>query len=223
VTSTCRSGRVQRVRQQRALQRISGSVQPDPRPVVFPTAAPNLEPRDDIWPTETAPVFRRREEGVELVQLRWGFPPARPKGAPVINFRSEDRRFPKGRCLIPASHLFEFTGTKSPKSKWKFTKAGEDWFCFAGLWRPMPDGAGEAFTLLTTEPGIDVAPIHNRQMVVLDRPEWLAWLDLTRPESELLRSLPAGSLAVEQVRRPHGAIGSVARPQTPCRNGSGRN
>lgn len=38
-------------------------------PVVFPTAAPNLEPRNDIWPTETAPVFRRREEGVELVQL----------------------------------------------------------------------------------------------------------------------------------------------------------
>ena len=61
----------------------------------------------------------------------------------------------------------------------------------------MPDGAGEAFTLLTTEPGPDVAPIHNRQMVVLDRPDWLAWLDLSRPESELLRPLPARSLAVE--------------------------
>jgi putative SOS response-associated peptidase YedK len=72
-------------------------------PIVFPTAAPNLEPRNDICPTETAPVFRRRANGAELVQLRWGFPPARPKGAPVINFRSEGRRFPKGRCLIPAS------------------------------------------------------------------------------------------------------------------------
>src|ERR1044071_2531701 len=53
--------------------------------------------------------------------------------------RSEGRRFPVGRCLIPASHFFEFTETKSPKTKWKFTKAGEDWFCFAGLWRPMAD------------------------------------------------------------------------------------
>jgi putative SOS response-associated peptidase YedK len=88
-------------------------------PIVFPTAAPNLEPRDDTWPTETAPAFRRRDHGVELVQLRWGFPPARPKGAPVINFRSQGRRFPKGRCLIPASHFFEFTGTKAPKSKWR--------------------------------------------------------------------------------------------------------
>jgi putative SOS response-associated peptidase YedK len=45
-----------------------------------------------------------------------------------------------------------------------------------------------------------LAPIHNRQMVVLDRSDWLAWLDLSRPEAELLRPLPAGSLSVEQVR-----------------------
>lgn len=64
----------------------------------------------------------------------------------------------------------------------------------------MPDGAGDAFTLLTTEPGPDVAPIHNRQMVILDRSNWLAWLDLTRPEAELLRPLPAESLIVEQIR-----------------------
>jgi putative SOS response-associated peptidase YedK len=167
-------------------------------PLRWPAEAPNLEPRDDIWPTEPAPVIRRREDGVELVQLRWGFPPV--KGAPVINFRSEAQYFPIGRCLIPASHFFEFTRRKRRMSKWKFTKVGEDWFCFAGLWRPVPDGAGEAFTLLTTEPGPDVAPIHNRQMVVLERGDWLAWLDLTRPEAELLRPLPGGSLAVEQVR-----------------------
>jgi putative SOS response-associated peptidase YedK len=45
-----------------------------------------------------------------------------------------------------------------------------------------------------------VAPIHDRQVVVLDRADWLAWLDLSRPESELLRPLPGGSLVVEQVR-----------------------
>lgn len=170
-------------------------------PVRWPTSAPNLQPREDIWPTEMAPVIRHLEDGTnEFAQLRWGFPPGRPKGAPVINFRSEGRKFPKGRCLVPASHFFEFTGAKSPKSKWKVTKAGEKWFCFAGLWRPMPDGAGEAFTLLTTEPGLDVAPIHDRQMVVLDRADWSAWLDATRPEVELLRPLHAGSLTVAQVR-----------------------
>lgn len=168
-------------------------------PVRWPKTAPNLEPRDDIWPTDSAPVIRQTGDGQEFIELRWGFPPAKPKGPPVINFRAENRRFPKGRCLVPASHFFEFTGAKSPKTKWKFTKAGEDWFCFAGLWRPMPEG-GAAFTLLTTQPGPDVAPIHDRQMVILDRHDWSAWLDMSRPEAELLRPLPAGSLTVEQVR-----------------------
>ena len=60
--------------------------------------------------------------------------------------------------------------------------------------------AGDAFTLLTTEPGPDVAPIHDRQMVVLERSDWPAWLNLRRPEAELLRPVPPGSLTVEQVR-----------------------
>ena len=84
-------------------------------------------------------------------------------------------------------------------SKWKFTRAGEDWFCFAGLWRPMPE-RGEAFTLLTTAPGPDVAPIHDRQMVVLHRTDWSAWLEFVGKEADLLRPLPAGSLRVQQVR-----------------------
>jgi putative SOS response-associated peptidase YedK len=37
-------------------------------------------------------------------------------------------------------------------------------------------------------------------MVVLDRRDWQAWLDLSRPEAELLRALPAKSLTVEQIR-----------------------
>src|SRR3954449_3952633 len=50
-------------------------------PVRWPTAAPNLEPREDIWPTDRAPVIRRLEDGTnEFTELRWGFPPARPKG-----------------------------------------------------------------------------------------------------------------------------------------------
>jgi putative SOS response-associated peptidase YedK len=171
-------------------------------PLVFPTGRSNLEPREDIWPTELAPVVRRGGEGeVELTSLRWGFAPGRPKAPPVINFRSEGRRFGDSRrCLVPASHFFEFTGTRSPKSKWRFTKTGEPWFCFAGLWRPADADVPASFTLLTTAPGPDVAPIHDRQVVVLERADWGHWLDLTRPEAELLRPLPQGALSVEQVR-----------------------
>jgi putative SOS response-associated peptidase YedK len=55
--------------------------------------------------------------------------------------------------------------------------------------------------MLTTEPGPDVAPIHNRQIVVLRPEHWAAWLYLTKPEAELLRPLPEGSLLVETVRK----------------------
>jgi putative SOS response-associated peptidase YedK len=63
----------------------------------------------------------------------------------------------------------------------------------------MPEG-GEAFTLLTTDPSPDVAPIHDRQMVILERSNWSAWLQETGNEKELLCALPEGSLEVEQVR-----------------------
>jgi putative SOS response-associated peptidase YedK len=59
---------------------------------------------------------------------------------------------------------------------------------------------GAAFTLLTTDPSEDVAPIHDRQMVILDRANWSAWLQEIGNEVELLRALPAGSLNVAQVR-----------------------
>lgn len=45
--------------------------------------------------------------------------------------------------------------------------------------------------MLTTEPGPDVAPYHDRQIVVLRRRQALAWLNLIRPESELLESDPS--------------------------------
>src|SRR5258708_4549420 len=168
-------------------------------PVRWPKAAPNLEPRDDIWPTDRTPVIRRLEDGTnEFAELRWGFPPARPKGAPIINFRSEGRHFPAGRCLVPASHFFEFTGAKSPKTKWKFTKTGEDWFCFAGLWRPMPDGAGDAFTLLTTGPGPMSRPSTiDRWWFLTDRSGWLGLSSPVRNRSCCARLRPAARRRVK--------------------------
>jgi putative SOS response-associated peptidase YedK len=160
-------------------------------------AVPNLEPRDEIWPTDTAPVLRPAPGGVSLAQLRWGLAPGRPGARAVINLRSEGRRFEQGRCLVPASHYYEFTGSKSPKTRWRFTRVGEAWFCFAGL-IGRGEGGAEAFSLLTADAGPDVQPYHTRQPVVLDRSAWGAWLagDDTR-----LAPSPAGSLHVEQAPR----------------------
>lgn len=159
-----------------------------------PHAAPNLPERPEVRPTDPAPVVRRGPRGATLEEARWGFAPSAPKRPPVINYRSEGRRFdPASRCLIPLSEFYEFTGARTPKTKWRFTSADGHWPCFAGLWRP--EAAGGRFTLLTTEPGPDVAPIHDRQPVVLEREQWAAWLG-GGAESELLRPSPSGALSV---------------------------
>ena len=159
-------------------------------PLHWAGGAPNLEPRDSIRPTDPAPILVGSANGAELKQLRWGF--ARPKGGPLINFRSDDRRFPSGRCLIPADGFYEFTGDKAPKSKWLFTAADDDFFCIAGLMRD------DRFTMLTMAPGPDIAPYHDRQIVILPPSQWADWLGPS-PEAAI-PALPAGSLKVAQIR-----------------------
>ena len=159
-------------------------------PLHWAGGAPNLEPRDSIRPTDPAPILVGSPVGAELRQLRWGF--VQPKGGPLINFRSDGRRFPSGRCLVPADGFYEFTGPKAPKSKWLFTATDNELFCIAGFVRD------ERFTMLTMEPGPDIAPYHNRQIVILPRAQWAEWLG---PSPDMrIPALPAGSLNVVQIR-----------------------
>jgi len=170
----------------------------------FSEGRPNIEPRDDIKITDIGPIVRtvdgQRGEG-DLVQRRWSWPG--PSGRPVYNFRSEGRDFTSNRCLIIADGFYEFTDPKDPKKKkkkdkWLFRRTDHPWFCIAGIWRSTAE-VGEAFTMLTMAPGPDIAPYHDRQIVILDRADWAAWLDPSVPAKDLIKPLPAGSLTVEQV------------------------
>jgi putative SOS response-associated peptidase YedK len=166
-----------------------------------PHAAPNLPWLEAVRPTDPAPVVRALQDGAELTQMRWGFIADRPKAGPVTNFRSEGRHLAAaGRCLIPATAFFEFTGAGYPKTRWRFTETGQPWFCLAGLWRRFEtaEGPSDRFTLLTTAPGPDMAPYHARQVAVLPREAWRDWLRDGRPQDDLLRAGPAGTLSVTQ-------------------------
>jgi putative SOS response-associated peptidase YedK len=162
----------------------------------------NLARTDDIRIGDEGPVMRNADGAVELISMRFGFPPPKPKAAPVFNFRSEGRSFANSkRCLVPASAFFEFTGSKYPKTKHRFTLNDAPFMAIAGLWREGEGNQPPAFTMLTTEPGPDISPIHNRQVVVLRPENWRHWLELSKPEGELLRPLPAGSFRTEIVRQ----------------------
>ena len=169
-------------------------------PIGFPEGIPNLQPRD-IAITDPGPIVRAGAGGgFELVVRRWSWPG--PSGKPVYNFRSEGREFSSGRCLIVADGFYEFTTPADPKQKrkdrWLFTSREEPLMGIAGLVRDAP-GVGQAFTMLTTEPGADVAPYHGRQVALLASADWRDWLDHSRPAADLLKPLPGGSLDVRPV------------------------
>jgi putative SOS response-associated peptidase YedK len=172
-------------------------------PLRFPEGLPNLGPLESIRITDSNAIIRAAADApgaAELVVRRWSWPG--PGGKPVYNYRSEGRSFTSGRCLIVADGFYEFTApadaAKKRKDKWLFTLKDHQWFCIAGLWRNDPQ-VGEAYTMLTAEPGPDVAPYHNRGVAVLGREQWAGWLDPAIPAAEILRPLLAGSLRVEQV------------------------
>lgn len=113
---------------------------------------------------------------------------------PFTLVRAEGRKFPSHRCLVPAS---EFLISRQGQ-RYRFSLADGDWFYFAGIWRPASEGWPEAYAILTIEANADVAPSQDRQMAVLKRRQRIDWLDLSRPERELLQPLPIGAFRIER-------------------------
>jgi putative SOS response-associated peptidase YedK len=160
-----------------------------------------LDTAGEVHIGDMGPVLRAAGNGVELVLMRFGWPPARPKAGPVFNFKSDKRDFGDSRrCVIVLSGFFEFTGTKYPKTKHRFSLKGSPVMGIAGLWSEDKDGA-LSFTMLTTAPGPDIEPYHDRQVCVLAPEDWAHWLFLSKPQDALLGPLPKGTLDVETVRK----------------------
>ena len=180
--------------------------------LAFPEGLPNMAPLDSVRITDPTVIVRAAAGApseAELITRRWSWPG--PSGKPVYNYRSDGRDFrnsaKQGRCLIPVDGFYEFTAPADPakkrKDKWWFRWRGADIFMIAGLWKrdaaTIPDPRGEAFTLLTCEPGPDIAPYHSRQVALIPRAHWAAWLDGSVPAQDLIGPAPAGTLTVEQV------------------------
>ena len=158
----------------------------------------NTQGRASIRISDVAPVVRLVKGRLSGSMAPWAW--KGPNGAPVFNYRTEGRDFSGAdRVLVPASGFYEYTTPKMPKVKLKdrhlFTMAGQSWFWMAGLVR---DGA---FSLLTAEPGPDVAPYHSRGIIPLEPVAGLDWLRFSRPQGDILRPMAPGALQVRTLRR----------------------
>ena len=154
-------------------------------------------PTPHIKISEKGVVMRLDGDQVTASAITWAW---KSGARPVFNFKSEDRDFSKSdRCLILATGFYEYTAPAAPKVKLKdqhfFTLAGHEWFWIAGIVKH------EAFTMLTTSPGLDIKPYHDRQICVLPPDDGMAWLRLSAPEKTLLRPLSINSLRVKTLRR----------------------
>jgi putative SOS response-associated peptidase YedK len=151
--------------------------------------------RPRLAPTDAVPVVVQQPGGVapQVVQARWGFiphwwnKPETPRLA--FNARSEEAAtkpmwrdaLRRTRCLIPATHWYEWQKSQGGKIPHSLTPGDGRGFMFAGLWslwRPRPQAeAAATCVILTMDASPHVAHVHERMPVVLAPQAWMRWLD----------------------------------------------
>ena len=103
--------------------------------------------------------------------------------------------YARRRCLVPATQYFEWTTdpakSKGRKLMWRFNIPGHSTFAMAGLCERahLTDGPVESFVFLTSAPGTEQSPYHNRRPVILERIQWATWLDLSADPAPCMRGL----------------------------------
>ena len=142
-------------------------------------------------------IVRLRDDRLEGEMMTWSWFQGK---RPVFNFVSEDRDFSNtDRCLILATSFYEYTAPEQTKPKVKlqdqhqFLRKGQEWFWIAGIVKL------ECFAMLTVAPGPDIAPYHDRQIVVLHAAKAMLWLADGATTS--LRALPKGSFEHRLLRK----------------------
>lgn len=183
-------------------------------------------PRFNVAPTDLMPVVVERSAGRSLAAFRWGFQPSwmsPGRGPAPINARSETvatnglfkSALSERRCIVPASGFFEWGAPvlgSTRKAPHHIRLRGGVVLGFAGLYTPGGEDRPGTYCIITAAPNELVAPIHNRQPVILD-PEWeTLWLDPTVTDPfavlPLLRPFPAEEMEAYRVDQAVGAVGN---------------
>lgn len=182
----------------------------------FEGPAPNLQPRWNIAPTQSAPVIRLGGGGGrEIKMLSWGLVPYWAEDAKLqshmINARGETvaekpafkQAFRQRRCLVPADGFYEWQ-TLGPKTKQPllFKTADGAPFAFAGLWERWVPPQGEVletFTIVNTAANEMMAQFHDRVPIVLSPADYAAWLDPAVNARALIKAPPSDWLTFRRV------------------------
>ena len=156
-----------------------------------------LKTAGEIRPCDVAPVIANsRRQDVQPFAMRWGY--SYPESRPVINARSETAAekplfrdgMQRRRCLIPASHYFEWEKRDGKRVKYAIRPAHADTLYLAGIYHfENHDGVTvPSFVILTREAAPDIAFIHNRMPVILSEERAADWLNPDNDAEEVIRA-----------------------------------
>ena len=151
----------------------------------------------NISPTHMAYVIPNNHPK-QFQQMHWGLVPYWSKdginSGKLINARSEtilekpSFRLPAARrhCLVPADSFYEWrTMPGKRKVPYRIRLKNNQLLFMAGIWDEWRGGEGSKFTfsIITTTPNVEVAPLHNRMPVLfLDTNDQKRWLETQDPE-----------------------------------------
>jgi putative SOS response-associated peptidase YedK len=161
----------------------------------------------------TNPIYIIRENGGqrELATASWGLignwhktiSEARASQSHAINARSESihekptfrNAFRTTRCLIPVQGYYEWAtalGRYKPKQAFYISSADQKSLSVAGLWSSWrsPDGElVESAAIITREAVGELATIHSRMPVMMEKDRWSDWLDPKLHDISVLQGL----------------------------------
>ncbi|HEV7216741.1 MAG TPA: SOS response-associated peptidase, partial [Chloroflexota bacterium] len=150
----------------------------------------DIPPRYNAAPTQMLPVITERDGQRRLQAMKWGLVPswAKDRTRPMINARAEGIQdkptfrtpFKRQRCLVPATHFFEWQTVRKMKQPYLIRPTDQPLFAFAGLYDVHYDpvlGDLHSFSIITTEANAVTAPIHDRMPVILQPELEAVWLE----------------------------------------------
>jgi putative SOS response-associated peptidase YedK len=168
-------------------------------------------PRYNIAPTQAVLALVRDGRGFKAARLHWGLVPSwakdRKMSARLINARAETvadkpsfrSAFKQRRCLILADGYYEWV-KQGPAKQPMYIRRGDGVpFAFAGLWERWIDENAAPFnscTIITCAANDDLAPLHHRMPVVLEKSDYAAWIDAADSASvhlDLLKPAATGT------------------------------
>lgn len=148
--------------------------------------------------------------------MRWGVIPVgrvnargRPVMETIINARSEtvfDKSAFAGvsRCVLIVDGWYEWTGEKRRKTAWRIADTGGALLVFAAIWDVWTAPGGRELRQLATvtcAPNADVARVHHRMGVLLERTDVAAWMGPDEAAARALcRPWPEGRLAIDEAK-----------------------